>query len=87
MTDKEFRALVKTYHAAKVAADRAKDIGEQIKAEMKRRGEEKLSAGDFIVTVKSIDSTRFDVKAFESEHKALHEKYLVPTHSERLYIK
>lgn len=87
MTDKEFRALVKTYHAAKVAADKAKSLGEQIKAEMKRRGEEKLPVGDFIITVKSVDSTRFDVKAFESEHKAIYEKYLVPAHSERLYIK
>lgn len=87
MTQKEIAALLRAYHAAKIAADKAKDIGEQLKAEMRRQGKNELTGGGFVARLTPVDGVRFDTKAFQAEHSKLYSQYTIPTHTERLYFK
>lgn len=87
LNNKELAALLRTYHAAKVAADKAKALGEQIKAEAAERGVDKLEAGGFIATVKAVTSTTFDSKAFKAADPETWEQFAKTSTTTRLYFK
>lgn len=87
MTQKEKAALLKAYHAAKVAADKAKAIADQIKAEMEQEGVDKWEAGGFIASVTTYTTKSLDTKALKADHAALCEQYMVSKAQTRLNFK
>lgn len=87
LTQKQLEALMRAYHAAKVAADKAKDLGDQIKAEAQERGTTTLEAGGFRATLKEVTSSNLDVKTLKTEHPELVEVYMKSTTTTRLYFK
>lgn len=87
LNQKELASLLKSYHAAKIAADKAKALGEQIKAEAAERGVNVLEGGGFIATVKEVTSTTFDSKAFKMANPETWQKFSRVGVSTRLYFK
>lgn len=87
MTQKEKAALLKAYHAAKVAADKAKAIADQIKAEMEQEGVDKWEAGGFIASVTTYTTKSLDTKALKADHATLCEQYMVSKAQTRLNFK
>lgn len=87
LTQKELAALMKAYHAAKIAADKVKDFGEQLKAEAAERGVSKLEAGGYIATVKEVTSTTLDSKKLKADKPELWEIYGKTSTTTRLYFK
>ena len=67
MTQQELAALLRAYHAAKIAADKVKALGDAIKAEANARGVEKLEGGVFIATLSTVTTTTLDGKKLKSE--------------------
>ena len=86
-TQSQLAALFRTYHAAKIAADKAKDIGAEIKTLMKNMGVSKLEAGGFVATYSEVKTKRFDTKRFAADHPDLYAEYLVEANTERLNFK
>ena len=87
MTNKEYAALLRAYHAAKLAADKAKVLGEQIKAAMAADGLERVEAGGYAATAKVVTSTTVDTKAMEKDHPELVAQYKRKNTAVRLYLK
>ena len=87
LSQTQIAALFRAYHAAKIAADKAKDIGAEIKALMKGMDTDKLEAGGFIATCSEVKTKRFDTKRFAEEHPDLYAQYLVEATTERLNFK
>lgn len=87
LNQKELAALMRNYHAAKLAADKLKTIGEQLKAEAAERGVCELEAGGFKATVKEVTSTTLDSKALKTARPELWEVYGKTTTTTRLYFK
>lgn len=87
MDKKELAALMRAYHAAKLAADKAKDIGEQLKAELAERGTDTVEAGGFKASVKEVSAVTLDMKALKAAHPELWEVYGKTTSTTRLYFK
>lgn len=80
----EIRALDAEIEQLKSKVDAIKD---ELKQELTDRGVETVSTGMFKVTYKTIESNRFDSKAFKKDNEALYEAYLKPSTSTRLTIK
>ena len=59
---------------AELEAQAAK-IREEIKADMKAKGESEIHIGSFSVRMKEIITNRFDSKTFKAEHKRLYDAY------------
>lgn len=87
LNQNKLAALLRAYHAAKVAADKAKALGDAIKAEAKEQGVNVLEAGGFIATVKDVTSNTFDSRAFKADYPELYAKYCKPNTTTRLYFK
>lgn len=87
MNQKEKAALLKAYHAAKVAADKAKAIADQIKAEMEQEGENRWEAGGFIASISTYTTTSLDTKALKADHAELCKQYMVSKAQTRLNFK
>lgn len=87
MKQNEVAALLKAYHASKIAADKAKTIAEVIKAEIMVRGGEPLEGGGFIAKATTCTKRTFDSKRFAAEHPDLYEQYKKESTETRLYFK
>lgn len=89
MTKQELAALFRTYHAAKVAADKAKALSATIKNEIRTAGPEGVDAGGFHASVSHVaGAMRFDEKRFKVDHPDLWEQYRYQApDSERLNFK
>ena len=87
LNQNELAALMRAYHAAKIAADKAKALGEQLKAEAAERETDRLEAGGFIATVKSVTSATLDGKALKAAEPELWQKYSKTSTTTRLYFK
>lgn len=87
MKQNEVAALLKAYHASKIAADKAKDMAATIKAEIASRGGEPLEAGGFIAKATTCKKKAFDTTRFRADHPNLYEQYLKESTETRLYFK
>ena len=87
LTQKELATLMKAYHTAKIAADKAKSLGEQLKAEMLERNMDKLEAGGYIATVKSVTSATLDSKALKAAEPETWKRFSRTNTTVRLYFK
>lgn len=87
MTQTELAALVRKYHAAKLAADTAKDIRSQLLTVMESKGIDSLAAGGFVVTKKIVTTTTFDLAAFKVARPEVVAQYQRATTSIRLNIR
>ena len=87
MTQKEKAALLRQYHAAKIAADKAKAIGKEIKNAMAEEGEKRWEVGGFIASVSTYESKSFDADAFKRDYPDLYEQYMVKKPQTRLNFK
>lgn len=79
--------MLRAYHAAKVAADKAKAIADQIKAEMEQEGVDQWEAGGFIASITTYTSKSIDTKALKADYAALCEQYMVSKVQTRLNLK
>lgn len=59
----------------KALEEQTEKIKAEIKADMQKKGQEEIKAGNFIVRLKEVVSSRFDSKSFAKEHKSLYEAY------------
>lgn len=59
----------------KALEEQAEKIKAEINADMIAKGESEIKAGQFIVRLKEIITSRFDSKTFAKEHKSLYEAY------------
>jgi hypothetical protein len=87
MTTKQFISLVSKYHKAKVAAEKATILSNDIKAYMRDNQISKAVAGEFVVSVTATSTNRFNVSKFKEDYPELYKQYLESSDSERLYIK
>lgn len=87
LTQNQLAILMKTYHAAKIAADKAKDLGEQIKAEARERGVAKLEAGGYVATIKDVTSITLNSKRLKADMPELWDTYSKTRTTTRLYFK
>lgn len=87
LTNKELAALMRNYHSAKIAADKAKAVGDQLKAEMVERGVTEIEAGGFKASIKEVTSTTLDTKALKAARPELWGVYGKTTTTTRLYFK
>lgn len=84
MEKKNIAALFRAYHAAKLAADKAKALSTEIKSAI---GAEPTTAGGFTAHVTIVTSERFDTARFKREQPALYAQYCSPQTTERLIFK
>ena len=77
---KELRAMLSELQE-EIAA-----IEDDIKEYMREIGSETLQAGIFKVSYKTIQTIRFDQKAFKTAHRALYEEFAKKTESRRFAI-
>lgn len=61
-------------------------IKAEIKAYMQEKGAEEVHAGNFIVRLKEVITSRFDSKSFKAQYNALYEAYTKPQSTMRLTI-
>lgn len=87
LNQKEKAALLKAYHAAKVAADKAKAIGKEIKEAMAEEGKNRWDAGGFIASVSTYEAKSFDTEAFKRDYPDLYQQYMVKKPQTRLNFK
>ncbi len=87
MTKKEYSVLVREYHAAKVAADKADIIAKKLKEAMKADGLNMLEVAGFVVNLTEVCTTRLDSKRLKADKLDLYEAYSVQTITTRLYLK
>ena len=90
MSTKEMESKVKEVKELRAMLSELQDeiaaIEDEIKAEMLRTGSEALQAGIFKVLYKTVQTTRFDQKAFKTAHRALYEEFTKKTESRRFAI-
>ena len=55
--------------------DQIDKIKAEVKADMQAKGKDEIEAGNFIVRLKEVISSRFDTKSFAKDHKSLYEAY------------
>lgn len=58
----------------------------EIKKEMEARGADEAAVGDWIVRFKEILSTKFNAKAFATDHPKLYKKYMTPSRTMRFTV-
>lgn len=89
LTQKELAMLFKEYHAAKVAADKAKSLSTKIKDAIRDKGKDGVDAGGYHASVSQVSgSMRFDEKRFKAEHPDIWAEYLYKAaDTERLNFK
>lgn len=87
MTQAEWAKKLKDYHAAKVAADKAEALKDEIKQAMIAAGITRIEAGGFIGTLSDVPTTRFDGKAFRVDHADLYAAYTVHGSAKRFNLK
>lgn len=64
----------------------AQKLKNEIKADMKARGESEMHIACFVVRMKEIVTNRFDTKSFQEEHRKLYAAYIKPQTSIRFTI-
>ncbi|MCB7317155.1 hypothetical protein [Lacrimispora sp. 210928-DFI.3.58] len=80
-------AELKRLEAEKKAIEKQMEaLQEEIKKELKVRGQEEASAGDWIVRFKAIVSNKFNTKAFAADHPKLYQKYMGQSQAMRFTI-
>ena len=67
-------------------SEQIETLQDSVKAEMSRRGVDKLVAGLYRASWTKDRTTRFDVTRFKSEHKNTYEEYLKPTLGTRFTV-
>lgn len=91
LAQKEINALLKDYHSAKLAAGKAKAIGDAIKAEIIERGNITkaipLEGAGFVAWTTTSPKATFDTKRFKADYPELYEQYLNHSMETRLYLK
>ncbi len=87
MKQNEWARLLRDYHAAKVAADKAKSLSDTIKAAMVEAGVDRVEAGGFIATMTDVCTTRLDSKRLKADYADLYAAYTATSTSKRLNIK
>ena len=63
-----------------------KELETAIKDEMTAREAEELKSGDYTVRYKTVESNRFDSKAFKTAYESLYNQYLKATSTKRFTI-
>lgn len=90
MSDKSLKNRIeklKKLEAEKKAVEKQIEVVQlEIKNELKIRGTDEATAGDWIVRFKDIVSNRFNVKGFAADHPKLYQKYMVQAQSMRFTI-
>ena len=90
MTDRTLKAKVSTLQQLQVEIDtlteQAESLKDAIKAEMTARAVDELEAGNAVIRWKSVNSTRFDSKAFKQAHSRLYEQFAVHTETRRFTV-
>lgn len=70
----------------KALDDQIDALKEEIKADMISKGAEELQAGNFVVRLKEVVTSRFDSKRFKENYKTLYEAYSKPQSAMRFTI-
>lgn len=83
----QIAALFRAYHSAKVMADKAKSIGDEIKSLLRALDKDTYEAGGFLAKVSVVNTKRFDQKRFEADYPELYKQYLTSISVERLNFK
>lgn len=90
MSDRSLRNRVdklKALETQKKAIEKQMEsLQEEIKAEMKVRGTDETTVGDWLVRFKSIAANRFQTSGFKADHPKLYQKYMAQSPSERFTI-
>lgn len=87
LTQKELASLLREYHAAKVAAAKADELGKQIKSYLAESGANQVFAGGYTATVTTFTTSRLDSAALKRDNPALVDQYTVKAQQSRLTIK
>ena len=59
----------------KALEEQMEKIKEEIKADMRSKGESEIHTASFVVRFKEVITNRFDSKSFAKDHKSLYEAY------------
>ena len=90
MSANEMLSLVEQYKEAQQLIDAAQAemeaIKEQIKAEMARRGADRLDVGTHKVTLQTVTSSRLDSKALKAAAPELAAKFTKTTTAQRFVV-
>lgn len=90
MTDRTLKGKVSRLQELQAEVDeltaQADAIRDSIKKEMEARAVDELEAGEAVVRWKSINSTRFDAKAFREAYSGLYAKFTVPSTTRRFTL-
>ena len=82
--------LIKNYRELKRMMDELQEEMDGVKAaiaaEMTTAGVDTMTGNDWKVTYKTVNSSRFDTKAFRKDHAVMAEKYTKQTSSYRLTV-
>ena len=70
----------------KALDDQIEALKNEIKADMISKGAEELQAGNFVVRMKEVVTSRFDSKKFKENYKTLYEAYSKPQSAMRFTI-
>ncbi len=84
--DREIKELRELRRMSEELAAEMEAIQARIKSEMTARGVDTLAGSDWKVTWKTVTSSRFDSKAFQSTHAELYAQYSKPTTSRRFVL-
>lgn len=90
MTDRVLNNKVKKLKALQEQATEIEKAMEEletaIKDEMTAREAEEIKSGDYTVRYKTVESNRFDSKAFKTAYESLYKQYLKATSIKRFTI-
>ena len=90
MTDRVLNNKVKKLKALQQQAaeidKKMKELEAELKDEMTAREAEEIKSGDYTVRYKTVESNRFDSKAFKTAYESLYNQYLKATSTNRFTI-